>query len=385
MNTAHGKSQTKNPIGETSKSVLSVRVAGHLKDLAPYQAGKPIGELAREIGIDEVEIVKLASNENPLGMSPKARKAADSALSEAWRYPDADGYELKRAIGQFTGVPSGRIVLGNGSNDLLELVARAVLGPGSSAVYDEHSFIIYRQVTALVGADGIAVQSRNFSHDLERMAESVTRSTQIVFVANPNNPTGTFHPEAALRAFLEKIPCHVLVVLDEAYTDYLPSEDQVNSIALTQSYSNLLVLRTFSKAYGLAGLRIGYGIGHPDLIGLFDHVRQPFAVNAVAQAGAIAALADIEFLARTRETNHAGRQQLADGMRKLGVAPLPSSGNFIAAHIPNALVVYEKLLGKGVIVRPLAAYGMKEWLRVSVGLPQENERFLLALSQVLAE
>ncbi|MHB9118715.1 MAG: histidinol-phosphate transaminase [Burkholderiales bacterium] len=357
----------------------------YVRAIAPYPPGKPIAELAREMGLAEDEIVKLASNENPLGASPRVLAAIENAFMELARYPDGNGFELKQALAAKHGVALGQIVLGNGSNDVLELAARAWLAPGTSAVYSQHAFAVYPLATQAAGARGIEVPARDYGHDLAAMLAAIDASTRIVFIANPNNPTGTLLVAAELKAFLDKVPSRVLVVLDEAYYEYLPEALRSPSEAWLERFPNLLLTRTFSKAYGLAGLRVGYGLAGEDVVGLLNRVRQPFNVNSLAQAAALAALADTAFLDRVLEINAAGLEQLESGLKRLGVDFIPSRGNFLCCRVGNATAMYQNLLKKGVIVRPVGNYGMPEFLRVSVGLESENEQFLRALEQGLEE
>lgn len=355
----------------------------YIRAIMAYQPGKPISELAREMGIAEESIVKLASNENPLGMSVRARDAAITAIGEISRYPDGGAFALKRALCARFGVEPAQLVIGNGSNDILELASQAFLAPGLSAVYSRHAFAVYPLATNARGARGIEVAAKNFGHDLDAMAAAIEPQTRVVFIANPNNPTGTFVPGAELEAFLAKVPRHVLVVLDEAYTEYLAPEQRYDSIAWLARFPNLLVSRTFSKAYGLAGLRVGYAIAHPEVADLMNRVRQPFNVSSVALAAAEAALDDDEFLARSAEVNRRGMAQLVAAFRELGLEWIPSAGNFVTFKVGDAIGVNQALLRQGVIVRPIAAYGMPHWLRVSIGLPEENARFIDALRQAL--
>ncbi|MEZ7896522.1 MAG: histidinol-phosphate transaminase [Thauera sp.] len=356
----------------------------YIRAIMAYQPGKPISELAREMGIAEESIVKLASNENPLGMSVRARDAAIAAIGEISRYPDGGAFALKKALCARFGVKPEQLVIGNGSNDILELASQAFLAPGLSAVYSRHAFAVYPLATNARGARGIEVAAKNFGHDLDAMAAAIEPQTRVVFIANPNNPTGTFVPGAELEAFLARVPRHVLVVLDEAYTEYLAPEQRYDSIAWLARFPNLLVSRTFSKAYGLAGLRVGYAIAHPEVADLMNRVRQPFNVSSVALAAAEAALDDDEFLARSAEVNRRGMAQLVAAFRELGLEWIPSAGNFVTFKVGDAIGVNQALLRQGVIVRPIAAYGMPHWLRVSIGLPEENARFIEALRQALA-
>nr|MBF0682142.1 histidinol-phosphate transaminase [Pseudomonas sp.] len=355
--------------------------------IAPYQAGKPIEELAREFGLDPASIVKLASNENPLGMSALARQAAVQAITDSARYPDSNGFYLKQALARRYEVPEEWLILGNGSNDILEIAADAFLSPGSSAVYSQYAFTVYRLATQAAGARHIMVPAVDYGHDLDAMLAAIAPDTRMVFIANPNNPTGTFAPGDAIERFVAAVHAahgnQVVVVLDEAYNEYLAPELRFDSTALVRRYSNLLVSRTFSKAYGLAGLRVGFAIAHPDIIGMLNRVRQPFNVSVPAQAAAIAALSDDEFLARSFECNRDGLAQLTAGAQALGLQYVPSYGNFLLIRVGDAASVNLELLKRGVIVRPVAGDGLPEWLRVSVGTAAENERFLSAMRDIM--
>jgi len=356
----------------------------YIRAIAPYQPGKPISELERELGI--TDIVKLASNENPLGASDKAIAAARAALDEISLYPDGNGFALKDALVRRYGVALNQVALGNGSNDLLELVAHAFLSPGDKAVYSDHAFAVYPLATQAVGATGISVKAKDFGHDLDAMRQAaVEQHAKLIFIANPNNPTGTFLSGEALHAFMSQLPAHILVVLDEAYNEYLPVECRYDSVSWLKEFPNLLISRTFSKAYGLASLRVGYGLGHAQVIDMLNRVRQPFNVNSVAQAAAVAALQDAEFVQRTFDMNQRGIQQLTAGLRELGLKYIPSCGNFVSFHIKGATQVYQRLLELGVIVRPIGNYAMPDYLRVSIGLESQNNKFLSALKQILGE
>ena len=356
----------------------------HVRAIAPYQAGKPIGELAREFGLDPATIIKLASNENPLGVPDSARKAMAAAVEDLGRYPDSNGFELKAALAVRYDVPTDWITLGNGSNDILELAAAATLTAGRSCIYAQHAFAVYALATQARGARAIVVPARQLGHDLDAMLAAVAPDTALIYIANPNNPTGTHLPAPAIDAFLARVPRRVVVVLDEAYNEYLPPELRVDSTAWVRRYPNVIVSRTFSKAFGLAGLRVGYGLAQRELTDLLNRVRQPFNVSTVAQAAAVAALADEDFLARSYALNLRGMQQLTDAFRALGLEYMPSVGNFVLVKVGAAAAVYQELLKRGVIVRPVANYGLPEWLRVTVGLPEENAAFLKALPQALA-
>ena len=357
----------------------------YVRAIAPYQPGKPISELAREMGLKEAGIVKLASNENPLGVSPRAKAAIKKAVAELGRYPDGNAFELKAALSRRYRVPEECIVVGNGSNDLLEMAAAVFLAPGRSAVYSQHAFAVYPLATQARGARGIVAPARNYGHDLGAMLAAIVPDTRMVFVANPNNPTGSFVPGEELEAFVARVPREVAVVVDEAYTEYLPRELRYDSVAWLKKYPNFILTRTFSKVYGLAGLRVGFGFMQPGVAELLNRVRQPFNVNSLALAAAAAALEDSAFVAKSWKMNRAGMATLARGLAKLGLATLPSCANFVTFQVSQAKTVYGKLLRQGVIVRPLAGYEMPDHLRVTVGTPKENERFLEALRTALDE
>jgi histidinol-phosphate aminotransferase len=360
----------------------------YVRAIAPYQGGKPIAEVAREFGLDEAKIIKLASNENPLGMPESAKQAMLVALADLGRYPDANGFDLKQAITAKYGVPQDWITLGNGSNDILELAAHAFVQPGQSVVYAQYSFAVYPLATQAVGGRAIVVAAKDFGHDLQAMAKAITADTKLVFVANPNNPTGTFIPAAEIEAFLKAVPPHVVVILDEAYNEYLDKELQYDSIAWVRQYPNLLVSRTMSKAYGLAGLRVGFGIAQPAITDLLNRVRQPFNVNSMAQAAAIAALSDTAFLQKSAKLNADGYRQLTQAFDALKLEYVPSYGNFVLVRVGSddsaGARVNLALLKQGIIVRPVGNYGLPQWLRVSIGLPEENAAFIEALKKVLS-
>jgi len=358
----------------------------YVRSIAPYQPGKPISELAREMGLEEKSIVKLASNENPRGIGPRTRAAIDAALGEIARYPDGNGFELKQALAKRYGVEMGSIVLGNGSNDVLELVALAFLGPGRAAVFSQHCFAVYPLATQARGARSIVVPAKNYGHDLDAMARALDDETYVAWLANPNNPTGTFARHEEIEAFLKRVPERVLVVLDEAYNEYLPPELRGDSARLLKRHPNLVITRTFSKAYGLAGLRVGYALAHPSVADVMNRVRQPFNVNSLALAAARAALDDMEFVARSYAENLQGLRNLEEGARALGLDYIPSHANFLTIKVGKAADIYKRLLRRGVIVRPVGGgYGLNEHLRVTVGTAAENERFLGALAASLKE
>ena len=355
----------------------------YVRAIAPYQPGKPISDLAREMGLKEKNIIKLASNENPLGVSPRAKAAIKRQVADLGRYPDGNAFDLKAALAKRYKAPEGCIVVGNGSNDLLEMAASVFLGPGTSAVYSQHCFAVYPLATQARGARAIEVPTKNWGHDLSAMRAAIAADTRVVFIANPNNPTGTFVPGAALEEFLRDVPRDVAVVIDEAYTEYLPPDLRYDSVPWLKKYPNFILTRTFSKVYGLAGLRVGFGLMQPDVADLFNRVRQPFNVNSLALAAATAALADTKFVARSVKMNRVGMETLQRAFKALGLEYIPSYANFVTFRISQAAAVYQKLLRQGVIVRPIAGYGMPEHLRVTVGTPKENARFLRALEAAL--
>lgn len=360
---------------------LADQALPYIRAISPYQPGKPVTALAREMNIPVERIVKLASNENPLGMSPKARQAVEAAISGIQRYPDQ--FDLIKALAERCGVATEQAVLGNGSNDVLDLVARTFLAPGRSAVFAQHAFAVYPLATLSVGAELIVVPARNYGHDLTAMAAAIRPDTRVVWIANPNNPTGNFLPYAEVRAFLETVPKDVVVVLDEAYNEYLPPAERADAAAWIAEFPNLVVTRTFSKIYGLAGLRVGYALAAPEVADLLNRVRQPFNVNNLALAAAIAALDDHLFVADSYELNRRGMEQIVAGLKRLGLEHIPSHGNFVTFRAGDGAGINQRLLRQGVIVRPIGGYGMPEWLRVTIGTEAEIFRFLEALEKAL--
>jgi histidinol-phosphate aminotransferase len=352
--------------------------------LLPYQPGKPVQELERELGISN--IIKLASNENPLGPGVKAKQAI-SSTSEVSRYPDGNAHNLKMALSKQHGVNTDQITIGNGSNEILELITRATTGPQHEVIFSEHAFAVYPLVTQAVGARAIVVPAKNWGHDLSAMQAAINENTRLMFVANPNNPTGTWLDTQSLRTLLESCPEHMLVVVDEAYFEYVDEDDYPNCIQWLSEFPNLLVTRTFSKAFGLAGLRIGYGISHSDIADLMNRVRQPFNVNSLALSAAEAALEDNEHLQQSISLNQTGMRQLTMAFDEMNLQYIPSVGNFICVDMvttaQTGMEIYNKLLHQGVIVRPVENYGLPNHLRVTVGLKQENEKFIQALKSTL--
>ena len=360
---------------------LVEQALSYVRAISPYQPGKPISELAREMGIPVEKIVKLASNENPLGMSPRARRAVEAAISGVERYPDQ--FELIGAVAERCGVAQNQVVLGNGSNDVLDLIARVFLAPGRSAVFAQHAFAVYPLATLSTGAELIATPAKNYGHDLAAMRAAIRPDTRIVWGANPNNPTGNFLPYPEVRTFLEALPQDVVVVLDEAYNEYLPPAERVDTAGWIRDFPNLVVTRTFSKIFGLAGLRVGYALASAEIADLMNRVRQPFNVNNLAIAAASAALDDHLFVAESYELNRRGMEQLVAGVKRLGLEHIPSNGNFVTFRAGDGAGVNQKLLKQGVIVRPIGGYGLPEWLRVTIGTEPENARFLEALERAL--
>jgi histidinol-phosphate aminotransferase len=354
-----------------------------LKDLPVYQPGRPIEEVARELGLPAASIIKLASNENPLGPSPAALKAMQDVLSNIHLYPDGNAFYLKERLAAKLGVEPSHLILGNGSNEILEFVGHAFLQPGVDVVVSQYCFVVYPLVTKLFGANLITVPATNYGHDLDGMLKAITPNTRVVFVANPNNPTGTLASVEELTRFVEAIPPNVVLALDEAYLEFLDHPADFISLIKGGRKPNLLLMRTFSKIFGLAGLRIGYGIACPDLIAALEKIRQPFNTNSIAQAGALAALDDDAHMQRTRENNTAGLRYVEAACRTLGLEFIPSAGNFILVKVGNGGRVFEEMQRLGVIVRPMGGYQLPEWVRVTIGTPVENERCVAALKQVL--
>lgn len=353
-----------------------------VSNLNPYVPGKPVSELERELGISNS--VKLASNENPIGCSPKALAAIDEALSEIARYPDGGGFELRSALAEKHGVYASCITLGNGSNDVLDMIARVFLGPGKESLFSQHAFAVYPISSQAVGASLRVAPARDYGHDLKAMAELISDKTGVIWIANPNNPTGNWLGSGELHSFIATLSSDMIVVVDEAYIEYVEEEDYPDASLWLQEFSNLIVTRTFSKAYGLAGLRVGYAISHPDIADLLNRVRQPFNVNSMALAAARAALDDAEFIQRTVEINRAGMSQLVNGFQEMGLEFIPSVGNFITVDAGRpGPEVDRAMLGEGCIVRPVANYGLPNHLRISIGLPEENFRVLETMKKVL--
>ena len=356
-----------------------------LKSLPVYHPGRPIEEVARELGLAPESIIKLASNENPLGPSRLAVAAMRKALSQVNLYPDGSAFYLKQKLAEKLGLTPGHLILGNGSNEILELLGHALLSPQAEVVVSQYCFAVYPIVTALFGATLVEVPARQYGHDLEAMLAAITPNTRIVFVANPNNPTGTAVSGPALAEFLNRVPPSALVALDEAYVEFLENPLDLIQEIRTGAKPNLILMRTFSKIYGLAGLRLGYGIGNPEFITELEKVRQPFNVNAIAQAAALAALDDADHAEKTRRITQRGLKLYARTFTKMGLEFIPSSANFILVKVGDGQQVFNDLQKLGIIVRPMASYRLAEWVRISAGTPRQNQRCLEGLKTVLGK
>jgi histidinol-phosphate aminotransferase len=354
-----------------------------IRGLAPYPPGKPIEELEREYGV--LGSIKLASNENPLGPSPKALAAITAALGELHRYPDGSCFYLAHALAKKFGISPDALIFGNGSNEIIELAVRTFMQRGDEAVMADQAFIIYRLVVQAAGGVSRLVPLRHFTHDLEAILDAITPATRLVFLANPNNPTGTIFFRRDWEEFLRALPPHVIVVMDEAYAEFVDDPEYPDSLEAHGNDRLLITLRTFSKIYGLAGLRIGFGVAHPELIEVMNRVRQPFNVSSLAQVAALAALDDDEHVERTRQCNRDGMAFLREQCARLGLEYVPSWANFLMVRVGNSARIYEALLRQGVIVRPMAVYGFAEYVRVTVGTAAENRRCIAALEQILSE
>jgi histidinol-phosphate aminotransferase len=354
-----------------------------LNRLPVYQPGRPIEEVARELNLAPDSIIKLASNENPFGPSPLALAALQKSLAGLSLYPDGNAFYLKHKLAAKLGVETSHLVLGNGSNEILEFLGHALLWPGAEVVVSQYCFAVYPIVTQLFGATLVTVPAKHYGHDLPAMLRAITPRTQAVFVTNPNNPTGTLAPREEVIQFVNQVPDHVAVVLDEAYLEFLQDPLDLAPLVRSGARPNLVLLRTFSKIYGLAGLRIGYGIAAPELVAALEKIRQPFNLNLAAQTAAIAALDDVEHVRRTRANNFDGLALFEQTFRKLGLEYVPSAANFILVRVQAGLRVFEAMQKQGVIVRPMGGYQLPEWIRISVGTPEENQRCLAVLKAVL--
>jgi histidinol-phosphate aminotransferase len=354
-----------------------------LSHLPVYQPGRPIAEVARELGLPASRIIKLASNENPLGPSPAALAAIKSAARQIHLYPDGNAFYLKQKLAAHLQVETANLILGNGSNDIIEFLGHALMGPGDDVIVSEFCFAIYPIVARLLGANVITVPAKNHGHDLPAMGKAITARTKVIFVANPNNPTGTLAPPDEVRRLIEMTPGHAVLVMDEAYIEFL--EEPMNLISLVHrgEKPNLILMRTFSKIHGLAGLRLGYGIAHPEFIAALEKIRQPFNINSLAQAAGLAALDDVEHVRKTRENNFQGRKFLEDAFAQMGLPFVKSFANFVLVQVGQGQLVFEEMQKQGVITRPMGGYQLPEWIRISVGTPRENRRAVKTLRQAL--
>ena len=366
---------------------MTIQFLKNLDNIEPYVGGMPIEELSRKIGIPEDKIIKLASNENPYGISPVVKKAL-AKFNEYELYPDGSGYNLIHKISEHFELETSQIVIGNGSNDILELAARIVLDQDSEVIFSEHAFAVYGLVTKATGAREVTVPAIDYAHDLDGFLKKITSKTKLIFVANPNNPTGTLIDKILLLNFLEKVPDHILVVLDEAYEEYLDENQRSDSFKWLNKFKNLLISRSFSKAYGLASLRVGFGTASKEIIAKINQIRQPFNVNSIAQMAALLSLSDIEFVKEGARKNREQKKYLENSFDDLGIEYIKSYGNFISFSLKsdeNALACYDYLLNKGIILRPIANYGMPEFLRVSIGTEDENKIFINCLTEFMGK
>lgn len=354
-----------------------------LESLPVYQPGRPIEEVARELGLPAADIIKLASNENPLGPCPAAVAAVEHAARQMHLYPDGNAFYLKQKLAAHLKVDSANLMFGNGSNELLEFVGHALLSPGADVVASEYCFAVYPIVTKLFGANFISVPAKNYGHDLPAMLKAITPKTKIVFVADPNNPTGTRVAKADLEKFINEMPAHVLLVIDQAYVEFLEDPLDLIPSVVSGARPNVVLMRTFSKIYGLAGLRLGYAIADKTLISALEKIRQPFNVNLIAQAAAMAALDATDYTRKARETNSAGLKLYEATFKQLGLEYIPSSGNFILVRVGNGAAVFEQVQRMGVITRPMGGYKLGEWLRISIGTEEENKKCIAALKKAL--
>lgn len=353
-----------------------------LRNLVAYEPGKPIEDVARELGLKPSQIIKLASNENPLGPSPKAVAAMHDALARAHYYPDGGGYYLREAIAKKCGLERDNVILGNGSNEIIEFIGHAFLKPGDEVITAKHAFVVYRLMATLFDADTVEINDPDFRHDLVAMANAITEHTREIFIANPNNPTGTLVTQAEIDRFMERVPPHVVVVFDEAYYEFLDEPPDTLKF-IREGRENVVVLRTFSKIQGLANLRIGYGLGSRAIIDVLHKTRQPFNANGIAQAGALASLGDDEHQRKTRELTILGREFLQREFAAMGLQFVPSQANFVLVKVGNCVEVFKQMLQRGIIIRAMASYKLPEWIRVSVGTMEQNRRFIAELKNVL--
>ncbi len=363
--------------------MIPLPVNPSLASIPVYQPGRPIEEVARELGLAAGDIIKLASNENPLGPSPAAVAAMERAIQSLHLYPDGNAFYLKQKLAAKLGLTTGHLILGNGSNEIIEFIGHALMAPDTDVVVSQYCFAVYPIITRLFGANLITVPAVEFGHDIPAMLRAITPKTRVIFVANPNNPTGTLISSADLQRLLREVPPHVLIAMDEAYVEFLDAPCDLLGLVREGKAPNLLLMRTFSKIHGLAGLRLGYGIAHPEFIASMEKIRQPFNINSLIQAGAIAALDDSEHITRTRRNNAEGLRFYENAFRELNLRFVPSSANFILVQVGDGQSVFASLQKLGVIVRPMSGYAMPEWIRISIGTAAENERCVNALRRVL--
>jgi histidinol-phosphate aminotransferase len=354
-----------------------------LQNVPVYQPGRPIEEVARELGLPAHDVIKLASNENPLGPSPAALAAMQKAIASLHLYPDGNAFYLKQKLAKKLNLEPTNLILGNGSNEIIEFVGHALMGPGVDVVMSQYCFAVYPIVTRLFVANPIVVPARDYGHDLPAMLAAITPKTKVVFVANPNNPTGTLAPREEILRLVREVPQNVLLVMDEAYIEFLDEPMDLIAPIRRGEHPNLLLMRTFSKIYGLAGLRLGYGIAQPELIAALEKIRQPFNINSIAQAGALAALDDVEHVRKTRANNAEGLKFFKESLKPLGVEFIPSAANFILVCVGDGQQMFDAMQRQGVIVRPLGGYQLPEWIRISIGTPEENKRCLAALRKAI--
>ena len=354
-----------------------------LEGLVAYDPGKPIEETARELGLNLEDIIKVASNENPRGPSPKAIVAMREAAEGVNIYPDGGGYKLRTAIAEKFGLQRENVILGNGSNEIIELIGHGFLNPGDNVIAAEHAFVVYRLMAKLFGADTIEVPDPGFVHDLDAMAAAITPQTKKVFIANPNNPTGTMVGQDEIERFMDKVPEHVMVIFDEAYYEFL--HEPPNTLRYVKEGRNVVIMRTFSKIQGLAGLRIGYGLTSPEISEVLQKCRQPFNTNSIAQAGAIAGLTDDKHQQHTRDLNDEGLAYLQGAFEEMGLEYVPSSANFVLVNVGDGDAVFDAMLKKGVIIRAMRGYKLPDWVRISTGTREQNKRCIATLKEVLSE
>ena len=357
-----------------------------IQQLAPYEPGKPVADVAKEFGLNPSNIIKMASNENPLGYSDKVKTVLSKEYETLSYYPDGNAFEARTVLADYLNTEPEKVLLGNGSDEVLRLIALAYAGEGDEVIFSQYGFAVYPIATLAVGATPVEVPAKNWGHDLSAMLKAINNKTKIIYIANPNNPTGTYLPNNDIAAFMQQVPSTVIVVLDEAYVEYQDNIDIRDTPSWVSIYKNLIITRTFSKAYGLAGLRVGYAVASPQVADIINRIRPSFNVSSLAQKTVSAALQDQQFIAHSRDLNNQGMQQMKKGLHQLNLNYIPSAGNFVAVDIKcSGVDIFKRLMGEGIIVRPLSGYGMKTYLRVSIGLEHENDAFLEAIGAVLKQ